>query len=271
MLEKKISLIMEGQTENLGDVDLDNFIKELEQLKKIISNLDEKVSNGKKTSRLTVVDLSHSSPATIALEIRPLKPFEDLSSIIFKKFHDLIKKVESRDEAEEEDFSTLRELLKLFLPIGKTMKSVIIGLNEERVPLSQDMEKYLTEIIADNEWEYLTCVEGMLEEINVHKDKNRFKIFLGRGYDGSVDCRFQEDKFREATQALKKRVSVKGIGKFKKGSIFPYSMGVEEIIVFPPAKDLPPLQEITGMFPNATGDLPVEDFLNKIREEWGRE
>lgn len=272
MLEKKISLIMEGMDENSGDVDLNNFLKELEQLKKIISSIDEEINDGKKTSRLAVVGLSHNSPATIALEIRPRQKTENLTDKIYQRFYDLAKKIESRTEPEEDDFSILSEFHKLFWPIGDRIKQVTIGLNEERVHLTQSMNNYLTNLLANNVMVYHTVAEGMLEEINVHNKKNRFKIFLDKGYSGSIDCKFPEDKFQEATEALKKRVSVKGVGKFRKGSIFPYFISVDEIAVFPDEKEYVPLHEFTGIFPDATGNLSSEDFINKIREEeWGGE
>ena len=271
MLEKKISLIMEGPDENSGDVDLDNFLKEIEQLKKVISNIDEEINGGKKTSRLAVVGLSHNSPATIALEIRTRLPFEDLSNTIFQRFHDLIKKVQSHNKAEDENFTILGELYKLFSPIGKSMKSIVIGFNEERVLLSQDMENYIEEILTKNEKKYSTSVEGMLEEINVHNNKNLFKIFLDRAYSGYIRCQFPDDKLPQASNALKKRVLVKGTGKFRKGDIFPHQMEVLEIKVLPSANDLIPLISIMGVAPEATADLSSEDFVKTSRIESERD
>ena len=263
---------MEGPDENLGDVDLENFLKELEQLKKVISSIDEEIGKGKKTSRLAVVELSHNSPATVALEIRPRQKFEDLTDKIYKRFYDLAKNIASLTEPKEDNFYIINEFYKLFNPIGNRIKKVTIGINKENVSLTRSMKKYLEELLKNNALTYFTSVEGLLEEINVHNKKNRFRIFLDKGYSGSITCQFPEDKFKEATEALKKRVSVKGTGRFTRGQTFPNLIIVDEITVFPNEKEYLPLQKFTGIFPNVTGDLSSEDFVNKIREEeWGEE
>jgi len=266
MSENRISLIVEGMEQNKGDIELDIFLSELKAFKKVLLKIDESIGKGKRLNQFSVVGLSHSSPATVELEVRPKKLENDLSEQVFYRFHEFIKTVDDRGVPRDSDIPILEELKKLISPIGRELATVSIKMNETEVVLSQDVSLYISKIL-ESEDSCPTSVEGMLEQINVHKNRNVFTVYSEIG-SKQVTCHFSKELLPKASEGLKKRVSVSGYGKFRKGSFFPYHIDVEEFEIFPPNEEIPPFQSLKGISPDATGDMLSEDFLKERRNEW---
>lgn len=175
MSENRISLIVEGMEQNKGGIELDIFLSELKAFKKVLLKIDESIGKGKRLNQFSVVGLSHSSPATVELEVRPKKLENDLSEQVFYRFHEFIKTVDDRGVPRDSDIPILEELKKLISPIGRELATVSIKMNETEVVLSQDVSLYISKIL-ESEDSCPTSVEGMLEQINVHKNSIDKKV-----------------------------------------------------------------------------------------------
>ena len=120
---------------------------------------------------------------------------------------------------------------------------------------------------------YLTSVEGILQQ-----DGDGY--FLRPGIlpeDQSVTRFVLEEEWRASFESIVgKRIRVKGLATFHRGETFPFSLEVHrshfsDVDVFPPESEFPSLDDFCGMFPDVTGDLPSEEWVNNLRMEWDRD
>ena len=110
-------------------------------------------------------------------------------------------------------------------------------------------------------------IDGKLEAIDIH-EKRTFKIFTWAPSVASVKCTFPQDMLEQVTAALGKWVSVSGECRNRPDAIMPYEILVHKIEVLPPANELPSLNDLYGIAPNATGDKTPEEFVRELRDKW---
>lgn len=110
-------------------------------------------------------------------------------------------------------------------------------------------------------------VKGRLEAINLHDDKNTFRIYPVAG-PSRVTCHFPEDLRDQAVAAVDRNVIVYGELKYKANAPFPDEIEVEKIEILPPDEDLPALMELRGVAKGAIGDRSVLEYLRQVRNEW---
>lgn len=70
MASKRLEIQIRGTDEDNGDVQFDEFIKQLETVKKTLNEIARVVSEGGSVY-FRVIDLRHNSPASIVLEVAP--------------------------------------------------------------------------------------------------------------------------------------------------------------------------------------------------------
>ena len=118
-----------------------------------------------------------------------------------------------------------------------------------------------------NKRRYETSVEGILR-----RDEEGFFLNPGFRVDSSV-TRFTKSLKSpiDPEHLLGKRVRIRGMAEFRKEDVFPFSMEIHDVYVYPPESELPSLSDICGIFPDATGDLPSEEWVNNLRMESERD
>lgn len=120
--------------------------------------------------------------------------------------------------------------------------------------------------LAEQE-ECYTTVDGMLEKANVHAGANVFTIYPNVGPD-KIICHLNQNLVEKAISALRHRVAVSGIARYRKYSPYPYQIGVEEIEIFGREDELPSFDDLKGIAPDATGETSSEEFIRNIRDGW---
>ena len=83
-----------------------------------------------------------------------------------------------------------------------------------------------------------------------------------------VACHFRSDLRDLAISALGAEVAVTGLLKYRSGEPFPYAINIDEIEVYPPENELPTIDDLRGLAPDATGDVPSEKFIADRRDDW---
>ena len=115
--------------------------------------------------------------------------------------------------------------------------------------------------------ECISTVQGVLEAINVH-NSNNFIIYPSVG-PKQISCSFKESLLPTVINAIRKRVEVTGLTKYKKNSCWPHHIQAEKITIYPGKAELPSFDDIKGMAPNLTEGMPSEEYIRKMRdEEW---
>ena len=260
-----IRYAIEGKSEN-ADVRLGDFAAQLVQLQKVLVSFDLAVSSGSRSTDWKVVDLSHSSPATVVLEPTRLAERPDHRALVVQQFKATTSAVLRGEVPQDIDMDVLEELRKLTANVRRKFASISIGFDNERLDITPAFASTIEAHLANTE----ACegtVWGALDTLNVHADANVFYIYPEVGRD-KIKCKFQEGLLEKARKAIKRRVEVIGTLRFRPTARYPFEVAVRDIDIFPAEADLPLLSSLRGLAPDATDGLKSEDFVRRQRDEW---
>ncbi|MDA8149792.1 MAG: hypothetical protein M0041_01445 [Nitrospiraceae bacterium] len=116
---------------------------------------------------------------------------------------------------------------------------------------------------------YLTSVEGILQ-----RDESGYFLRPGILPEDPSVTRFvlKEDWESFLESLIGKRVRISGLATFHREETFPFSLEVSrshfsDVFIFPPESERRSLYEFLGMCPDATGDLPSEEWVKNLRME----
>lgn len=264
MAKDSITLKMEGVVENDKHVLLPVFVDKLDSLKKILNQVDCNLF-GKKTNDFRVIDLSHSSPATVVVQAVSENDNIDSSKTVntVVEYVNLITNGKIPDNV---DYSLLKHFKELGRGIGSNYEDLSLRSKNDIAYIGK---KFLAEVeLALSEEDICEgSIDGSLEAINLHDGKNTFNIYPIVGVS-KVQCHFPPALHNDAINGVDKKVLVTGLLKYRRGENFPSSVEVKTIEIYPSEEELPKFEDLFGLAPNATGKLSSEKFVRKLREEW---
>lgn len=267
MASYRVKLVVEGLDRDDGHVRLEVFVKELQKLQSALTRADARVSGGERCSYFAVVGLSHNSPATVELEARVAwNADRDCRASAIALLGDAIEAVRRGEFSDDIDHELLNDIRDLSAPVGGSLKAARLVINDKSVVLSEKIADAIVEFQADQE-ECSTTVEGMLERVNVHDDANVFTIYPDVG-PTRILCKLPESLAEKGIGAIRRRVAVSGVARFRKFAPFPHEIAAENLEVYELEADLPTFDSVLGIAPHATGDLSSEEFIGRVRDEW---
>jgi hypothetical protein len=266
MKSPRITLIVEGTEGDKGDVRLDVFLSELQKLQSALIRLDATAGNGQRNSYFAVVGLSHSSPATVELELRVKKAQRDVRTQVLDHFQRAVRSVQSGEIPDDVDYALLEDLKNLAAPVGRELRAVSVRVDTTVIDFTESFAQRAELHLSDSDT-CISTVEGMLEKINVHAGANVFNIYPDIG-PRSLKCEFPSDLEDTALAAIKRRVAVTGVAHYRKKSAYPHLLKATHIEIYPPEGDLASPESLRGLAPNATGERSSEDFVRERRNDW---
>jgi hypothetical protein len=177
-----------------------------------------------------------------------------------------IEAVQRGEFTGDSDYDLLNDIKELSAPVGVSLKEARLSIDEKTYALTEKLADSISTFQADQE-ECETTVEGMLERVNVHHAANVFTIYPDVG-PTRITCRLPENLAEKGIGAIRRRVAVSGVGKFRKFDPFPHEIVADGIEVYGLDEELPSFADLCGMAPGATGELSSEDFVRLARNEW---
>ena len=262
----RIELIIEGLPENDGRILLKTLMSQLQNLSAVLSKLDKESNDGKAASIFNIVALSYNSPIRVVLEAKALPSQRFTGHIVTERLKDLARAIKSGDNLLNFDADLLEDLHALAKPVGKTLKHTTLLFNGIDLDFTPAIARQFEFALAvDDECE--GCIEGMLEQINIHLRANTFQTYPEVG-PKKVTCHFTPQMYDDAVSAVGRRVGVYGTLKYRSGAPFAHQISVSNIEVFPFEHDLPDWDDLLGRAPNATGGLSSEAFVRELRDAW---
>jgi hypothetical protein len=284
MADNRVIIELIGALEDGGNVRLGAFIAQLEAVKSALKQTERLVTGDEEsTVYYRVVDLRHSSPATVVLEavssavqdgIAPLTPRRirqratgDNSNATVSRFFNSLKQIRRKEAPPRADLQALESYRNLTSALGKTISGVRIINTHESVQIDDDFRNAIDDIIGPDEL-VAGSVIGMLERVNLHNTA-RFDIFPTIG-PRQIACDFKASLRNAVIAALDRYVSVRGTLRYKRLEDFPYAINADDIEVLPPSEDLPSVFDLRGMAPDIAAGRTAEEFLRGIRdgENW---
>ena len=164
------------------------------------------------------------------------------------------------------DTEILESFRTLIRPVGKTIKSAALLFNDTVVELTEQIGDRIDRALAVEE-ECYGSAEGMLEQINIHREANTFHVYP-EVVATKISCEFSKSILDDALYGVGKRVDVFGLLRFRTGSNFPHQIIAERISVFPTDQELPDWEDLRGRAPDTTGGLSSEEFIRELRDAW---
>lgn len=270
MPASKVVYEVEGPDENNNHLDLSDLYKKIGEVRKLLNSVS--VTENKEGRKVSwrVVSLSHSSP--VRMEFQPSLENKTYPPPV-QRFKDCLHKVRE-DKTEDISNDFLEALEALTKPEPKKIRRAQIQTTGETTEdeyvceLNEELEEKLMRARSE-EYVQIDTVDGKLEMINVH-GKHTFRIYTWAPANAVIRCGFPPELTEQVKNALKKWVSVTGESHSRPNSVVPYRMDVHEIEVMPEPEELPSLRDLYGIAPNATGDKSPEEFVRKLRDEWGK-
>lgn len=278
--ENRITVQLQGSREDDWHVTLSAFLSQLEAIKAALKQSERLVSGEDETSvYYRIVDLRHSSPATIVLEAvsrsnlpqqevkkkkaRPSHRTDYSQATVRQFFHSLKAIRERKERPARADLQMLEAFRNLAAPLDKRVSDLKISDSEGSVDIDRAFQSAIDEIIGPDEL-VEGVVTGTLEKLNLH-NTTRFDIFPPIG-PKQVTCDFGPTLRESVIRAVDQYVRVGGKLRYKRLEDFPYAINVDSIEVLPPDDELPTLFDIKGMAPDLTGGKTPYDFLEEIRD-----
>lgn len=254
---------MEGYVSDDGHVPLSIFLHQLQAFVSAISRADELASGGKRSTRARVVDLTHGSPATVTVELLPIRPEVDTRQRVL----DILRGVNDPGSMEDNSRQLLRAFSELSEPVGRRIRSTTVRVNGDAIELSQEL-KHRIGVVLEAEESAWGAIDGRLEAINVHDQANVFYIYPVIG-PTRIKCHFPELIRKAAVTSVDREIRVSGTLRYKARAPFPYEIEVENLEALPNDDELPTLASLRGISQNATEGVPSEVFVRRLRDAWG--
>ncbi len=265
----QIVIHITGLPEDAYDVKFDEFVTQLELVKKALSETQKLISKETDIAYFKVKHLQKQSPAQVVVEAVPISTdFQEKTVQLVKSFFQGIESLEKGEwpfEYSESALEAYKELpsLKMKGRLGNVEFSKNGG---ERFQV-ENLSKNIDVLLGPDEIEYGSYT-GMLELINVHKN-NIFYIYPTYLLP-KLKCFFPDELKAEVISAVGKYVTVYGRKKirslFKSG--VPYQMVIDQIEIHPGEEELPKLRDLKGTLSTSADDIPSEDFVRGLRNEW---
>ncbi|MDW8352659.1 MAG: hypothetical protein RML99_12190 [Anaerolineae bacterium] len=266
MSKQRLIFRLEGSDDDRGNVHLGDFIKQLDAIRHALKETD-RVLNERPATDFIIVDLSHSSPATIVIEEIPRPDRRTTELSVLNTFFANLVAIMSGDLPPRIDYDAIHAYQRIGARVGRRVKSVQVRSNSQSVTLTPDFGRRIDQILGPDEVEY-GSVSGRLEQINLHGQRV-FTIYPALGLR-RLRCAFPNELRAEAVKAVDRYVRVYGRLRFKRGldRSHPYEMAVQQIEVAPLADELPTLSSLRGIAADVELDAPSEEVVRRIRDEW---
>ncbi len=264
MAGKTIPIQLEGDPADDGHVRLTDFIQQLEAVANALKHTERLISHSEERSlNYRIVDLSHSSPATVVIEAIPQKPDADVSDRTVKRFLTTMRMIEKKGRVPHDiDLDALQAYRQLGSVLDKHVSELSFKNGKRQISIDKEFKHKVDHIIGPDELvEGSIC--GTLEWLNIH-NTNRFNIYPTVG-PAKVVCDFPHRIREKVKLGIDRYVRVFGKLRYKKRDDFPYGMIVDDLDTLPPENELPTLDDLRGIAPDATGNQTAEEFVESLR------
>ena len=263
---------MEGMATDKQHIRLEDFLCELKALQDALNCIDREV-NGRETLYYRVVDLTHSSPATVRLEMVLREPFRKPTlrqkyansvDFVHDRFFESLNAIRFKNERiENTREETIEAFSDLVSGLGSAFASGAIYNSAANIPLDAGL---LDNINSQTKSGFKSngSITGDLLAISFAKG-NRFYIYPQIG-PTSVACHFNDNEQMEkkARSCIKKRVRVFGEKFFRPSTGLPFKVIVQKIEEITPPKTFVTLNPER----HTRVSVPSHESIANLRNEW---
>ena len=261
MSANRITVQIMGGDDDFGDVRFEDFIRQLELTRKMLMETERMISEGPRVC-YRVVDLRHSSPSTIVLEAVG----ENAPGIIGAAYDTLIGLQERGEAPQNLDYDGMMAFKAFGELVGKSLTALSVSRNGAMTSVTTDLPKKIDRILGPDEFSSGSFT-GMIHQISLHGSPMSFRLYPT--WNGRyLHCAFRQELREQAVGAVDQYVTAYGRLHYKRMYDHPIAMDVENIEILPGEANLPRLEDMRGIDPDATGGKSSEEFIRELRNEW---
>jgi hypothetical protein len=269
---KRITLQVEGAAQDNGHVRLSEFIQRLHLLRMaLVATERQMTGRDSATVYWRIVDLKHQSPATVVLEEVPLPAAVKANFGVPPVGDKLVERLQRINKSpralphDQQDLAILEAYKELGDLADKHIQKLVLKVGKSRVAIASSFTTNIEKIIGPDEM-MQGSINGRIEALNIHNGL-RFYVYPLVG-PKKVVCDFPLAMKHRVIEAIDKYVHVSGRLRYKQWAKFPHAMDAETMEVLPEDADLPTLNDLRGMAPEATDGLSSEEFIDRVRDAW---
>jgi hypothetical protein len=265
MSDNKFTIILKGDEAD-ASLRLGDLIAQLDALKLILNHLDKRIS-GRKSPGLyyRVTNLSMNSPTTIEMEAVAKDQENNYGNAVVNRLGRDLQDVIANRRPAEADLDLMEAYKGLVSPMKRHLAEFIFQSDNGEIAIPKTLDARVDAILGPDQMEFGSIV-GSLEVIDVHQQKNLFKIYPMVGAS-SIKCHFQNDLLPKALSGLGSFVRISGELHCKKSEKYPHFMQVHALEILPEYSGAPLLSSLRGMARQAFGGLPAEEYVERVRNE----
>lgn len=268
MKSNRFKITVKGEDVDDG-IRLNALVDQLTAIRVALNQVDLALSGEKEPSLYyRVTKITMNSPAVFEIEAVPKAKGAALHSrrVVSKLNHDL-QVVISGKRPKDVGLEVLESYAALVKPMRQHVAQVALEFDNQPLELPRNLEMRIDEILGPDQLE-LGSVIGSLDVIDVHKQRNLFRIYPTVG-PSSIKCQFGNHLLGDAIAGINKFVRISGELHFKKLEKFPHLMKVSKIEVLPERADAVPLSGLRGIAAGALRGASSTDYVERVRRgDW---
>lgn len=262
---KRITIRFVGADSDGGDVRLSDFIDKLEAFKEALKQTERILSGDDRQSvYYKVVDLTHSSPATVTIEAVSNVKSKVSANRIMGGFVSGLRGIRSKSKPPaNSDLASLEAYKKLGAQTSQYIEKIEVYEKPNNViPIDTKFTETVDKIIGPDSFAYGT-VSGRLERVNLH-NSTTFDIFPTVG-PPRIRCEFKKELKDKVRDALDRYVTVSGKMRYKQWDHYPYRIDALSIDRHQDNNALPTLDELRGLAKKVNEGMSAEELVRSIR------
>jgi hypothetical protein len=256
----RVKLVIHPAGSDTSDVNAADFLQQVSALRRLVLLSVHDVD----AVEAKIVDLSRNSPATIELEAfwrHDQRPLE------IDRYFSAVRSVFDRGEAPKELARAVFDTLKEFVSVvGKGVRESVLQIGDQKIRI-EHQARLRVESAIEPDYSVDGTIDGMLEAVNVHNNRNQFVLYPIIG-PTRVNCYFPDEMLDEVRPVLGKYAIVTGTMKYRWREKFPFEARATQLEQVSES-DQPYLPDVIGLAPQATGGECSENFVKEIRSAWG--
>jgi hypothetical protein len=187
--------------------------------------------------------------------------------VVVRTFKSDLRALSKRKPPKKADLEVLESYGEIASPFQRNLRRVeVVESKSKVIPIDNTFSEKVEHVIGPDSFAY-GSIAGRLERVNLH-NVSKFQIFPTVGAR-RVTCDFRPGDLRlraQVKQALDTYVTVHGRLRYKKWDQYPHAIDAKSIDIHESPGELPSLNDLRGVAPDATGDVSAEEFVRTIRD-----
>jgi hypothetical protein len=222
---------------------LDDFICELESVKRVLESLNKDI-HPNKTPQLSyeIVKIRKSSPLMVEL----LPTYKDFQmDDLIASFYTGLRTIPKGKPPKSFSVNTIIA----YSDIGTSTKRNEITFYEngksKKLKVKENYGKFVNEIYKQIYYSEQGSISGKLDALNVHGTKKTITVYPN--YAPQVNCIVSDNLLPVVEKAVRRKVTVRGKIKTKIDEKYPFEINVDEIKIHKSKEEIPKVDELWGM------------------------